>query len=129
MVVAVIGLPPSSSISTSLIPGRPNVRAARPVPGILPVVSQFASNLLDGQVAIVSGGGSGIGRATALELASCGAKIVVTGRRREPLEETVGLAADGLVEALVCDIREEDEVAALVDGVLDRHGRIDLLVN
>ena len=89
----------------------------------------FASGLLDGQVAIVSGGGSGLGRASALELAACGAHVVVCGRRLEPLEETVASADGGRCEAQVCDIREEDQVSALVDGVLERHGRIDLLVN
>ena len=85
--------------------------------------------LLDGQVAIVSGGGSGLGRATALELAALGAQVVVCGRRLEPLEETVAPREDGRVEARACDIREEDQVEALVDGVLERHGQIDLLVN
>ena len=80
-------------------------------------------------MAIVTGGGSGLGRATALELASLGARVTVCGRREEPLEETVGLEADGRVEARVCDIREEDQVDALVEGVCERHGRIDLLVN
>ena len=89
----------------------------------------FAPGLLDGQVAIVSGGGSGLGRASALELAACGAHVVVCGRRLEPLEETVGSADGGRCEAQVCDIREEEQVSALVDGVLERHGRIDLLVN
>jgi citronellol/citronellal dehydrogenase len=89
----------------------------------------FAPGLLDGQVAIVTGGGTGLGRATALELAACGARVVVAGRRREPLEETVSLAEDGRCEASVCDIREEDQVGALVDGVLERHERIDVLVN
>jgi citronellol/citronellal dehydrogenase len=89
----------------------------------------FAPGLLDGQVAIVSGGGSGLGRASALELAACGATVVVCGRRQEPLEETAGRAEAGRCEAVVCDIREEDEVSALVDGVLERHGRVDLLVN
>jgi citronellol/citronellal dehydrogenase len=89
----------------------------------------FAPGVLDGQVALVSGGGTGLGRATALELAACGARVVVCGRRREPLEETAGMVEEGRCEALVCDIREEDEVAALVDGVLERHGRIDVLVN
>jgi NAD(P)-dependent dehydrogenase (short-subunit alcohol dehydrogenase family) len=89
----------------------------------------FASGLLDGQVAIVSGGGSGLGRASALELAACGATVVVCGRRREPLEETAAMAEGGRVEAVTCDIREEDEVAVLVDGVLERHGQIDALVN
>src|SRR5215210_6434154 len=89
----------------------------------------FQPGLLDGQVAVVSGGGSGLGRASALELASLGARVVVCGRRLEPLEETAGLAQDGRVEAHVCDIREEDQVEALVSGVLERHGQIDLLVN
>jgi citronellol/citronellal dehydrogenase len=89
----------------------------------------FVPGLLDGQVAIVSGGGSGLGRASALELASLGARVVVCGRRREPLEETAARADGGRCEALVCDIREEDQVDAFVDEVLARHGRIDLLVN
>jgi NAD(P)-dependent dehydrogenase (short-subunit alcohol dehydrogenase family) len=89
----------------------------------------FQPGLLEGQVAIVSGGGSGLGRAGALELAALGARVVVCGRRAEPLEETARRADGGRVEAITCDIREEDEVAALVDGVLERHGRIDLLVN
>jgi citronellol/citronellal dehydrogenase len=89
----------------------------------------FQPGLLDGQVAIVSGGGSGLGRASALELAALGARVVVCGRREEPLEETAARADGGRVEARSCDIREEDQVEALVDGVLERHGRIDLLVN
>src|SRR5215216_2389738 len=89
----------------------------------------FQPGLLDGQVGIVTGGGSGLGRATALELAALGAQLVVCGRRQEPLDETAGLADGGLIEARTCDIREEDQVAQLVDGVLERHGRIDLLVN
>lgn len=89
----------------------------------------FQPGLLDGQVAIVSGGGTGLGRATALELAELGAHVVVCGRRGEPLRETAAAAPAGRVEAVECDIREEEQVAALVDGALERHGRIDLLVN
>src|ERR671925_1785192 len=89
----------------------------------------FQPGLLDGQVALVSGGGSGLGRATALELAALGARVVVCGRRQEPLDETAALADEGRVEARPCDIREEEQVGQLVDGVLERHGRIDLLVN
>jgi citronellol/citronellal dehydrogenase len=89
----------------------------------------FRAGLLEGQVAIVSGGGSGFGRATALELAALGARVVVCGRREEPLLETAALADGGLVEARPCDIREEEQIAALVDGTLERHGAIDLLVN
>jgi citronellol/citronellal dehydrogenase len=88
----------------------------------------FAPNLLEGQVAVVTGGGSGLGRATALELSALGATVVVAGRKPEPLEETVA-ACEHPAHAHACDIREEDQVAALVDGVLERHGRIDLLVN
>jgi citronellol/citronellal dehydrogenase len=89
----------------------------------------FQPGLLDGQVGVVSGGGSGLGRATALELAALGARVIVCGRRQQPLDETVAAAEGGRVEARACDIREEDQVDALVDGVLDRHGRIDFLVN
>jgi citronellol/citronellal dehydrogenase len=89
----------------------------------------FQPGLLDGQVAVVSGGGSGLGRATALELAALGAQVVVCGRREEPLEETSAAAERGRVEARVCDIREEDQVDAFVEAVMERHGRIDLLVN
>src|SRR3954469_15237653 len=89
----------------------------------------FRPGLLDGQVVLVTGGGSGLGRATAVELTALGARVVATGRRLEPLEETVGLCAEDLCEAMLCDIREEDQVAELVSGVLDRHRRIDTLVN
>ena len=89
----------------------------------------FQPGLLEGQVAIVSGGGSGLGRAAALELAALGTRVVVCGRREEPLRETAERADGDRVEAIACDIREEQQVHALVDGTLDRHGRIDLLVN
>jgi citronellol/citronellal dehydrogenase len=89
----------------------------------------FRPGLLEDQVAIVTGGGSGLGRASALELAELGAQVVVCGRRAEPLEETAAQAGGGRVEARTCDIREEDQVEALVDGVVERHGRVDVLVN
>jgi len=89
----------------------------------------FAPDVLAGQVALVSGGGSGLGRATAVELAACGAQVVVCGRRQEPLDETVAMCDGGRCTALTCDIREEEWVEALVDSVLERHGKIDLLVN
>jgi citronellol/citronellal dehydrogenase len=91
----------------------------------------FAPGLLDGRVALVSGAGSGIGRETALELARLGATVVGCGRREEPIEETRELiAADGgSAEAVRCDIRDEEAVATMVDGVLERHRRLDVLVN
>lgn len=89
----------------------------------------FAIDLLAGQVAVVSGGGSGLGRASAVELAACGATVVVCGRRVEPLEETAAMCEGGRGGFVGCDIREPDQVDELVTTVLARHGRIDLLVN
>jgi citronellol/citronellal dehydrogenase len=91
----------------------------------------FAPQLLAGKVCLVSGAGSGLGRATALELARLGASVIGCGRRPEPLEETAAAAAglDGGFEAEAADIRDEDAVEGLVDGILERHGRLDLLVN
>jgi citronellol/citronellal dehydrogenase len=89
----------------------------------------FSPLLLEGQVALVTGGGSGLGRETALELARCGARVIVCGRREQPLLDTVAADRRGLIEAHVCDIREEQQVDPMVDGLLARHGQIDLLVN
>jgi citronellol/citronellal dehydrogenase len=89
----------------------------------------FSPSLLHGQVAIVSGGGSGLGRETALELARCGARVSICGRREEPLRQTVAADPRGLIEAHVCDIREEQQVDRMVDEVLAHHGQVDLLVN
>jgi citronellol/citronellal dehydrogenase len=89
----------------------------------------FSEGLLDGRVAIVSGGGSGIGRASVLELARLGATVVTCGRRLEPLRETASLAPQSTIDPVSCDIRDEDQVDAMVDGALERHGRVDVLVN
>ena len=91
----------------------------------------FAPGLLDGMVCLVSGAGSGLGRETSLELTRLGATVVGCGRRQEPIDETRELIAElgGTADAIATDIRDEDAVAALVDSVLERHGRLDLLVN
>ena len=91
----------------------------------------FRAGLLDGQVCVVSGAGSGLGRETALELARLGAAVVGCGRREEPLAETAELAAGlpGSFEHEALDIREEEPVGRFFDGVLERHGRLDVLVN
>lgn len=86
---------------------------------------------LAGRVCLVTGGGTGIGRATAVALAREGATIAVVGRRREPLHQVVaGLLADGrTAAALPCDVTDPLAVEALADEVLLRWGRIDVLVN
>jgi citronellol/citronellal dehydrogenase len=99
-----------------------------PVPGS----RIFAPGLLDGRVCLISGAGSGIGRETALELARLGATVVGCGRRLEPVEETAELIAaegHGQGDGRACDIRDEEAVAELIDGTLERHGRLDVLVN
>jgi citronellol/citronellal dehydrogenase len=88
----------------------------------------FRPGLLEDQVIVVTGGGTGLGRATAIELAALGATVVVAGRRIEPLEETAKLC-EGTCEPVALDIREEEQVHAFVDGVVERHGRIHTLVN
>ena len=91
----------------------------------------FRDGLLEGSVCIVSGAGSGLGRETALELARLGAVVVGCGRRAEPLEETAALAAElpGSFEHEALDIREEEPVDRFFDGLLERHERLDVLVN
>lgn len=94
----------------------------------------FAPGILDGQVALVTGGGSGIGLATAAELARLGARVAIAGRTMEKLEaaraDLVGRGvADEHVHTATCDIREPEQVEALVKGVVARWGGIDILVN
>ncbi len=91
----------------------------------------FRDGLLDGQVCVVSGAGSGLGRETALELARLGATVIGCGRRGEPLAETAELAAamSGAFVYEPLDIRDEDAVESFFDGLLERHDRLDVLVN
>jgi NAD(P)-dependent dehydrogenase (short-subunit alcohol dehydrogenase family) len=80
------------------------------------------------RIALVTGGGSGIGRAAAVALAREGWTVVVAGRRREPLEETVRLAG-GDAAAVPADAGDPASVANLFAVVRDRFGRLDLLFN
>jgi citronellol/citronellal dehydrogenase len=113
----------------------------------------FAPGMLSGRVALVTGGGTGLGKATALELARCGATVTIAGRRGEVLEQAVAeigeqtgrggaeivepaapasVGADapaGAVGWVVGDIRERSQARTLVRTVLERCGRLDVLVN
>src|SRR5699024_1448980 len=84
-----------------------------------------------GKVAVITGGSSGIGRGIALAFARAGMRVVVTGRRKEHLDETVAeLAGHGLdVEAQRVDVTDLEAMLALANEVEQRYGQIDVLVN
>lgn len=79
------------------------------------------------KVALITGGGSGIGKACALKLAENGYWVVVTGRRQEALDETV--AAMGGGQAIACDVTDAGQVDALYQNVVAANGRLDVLFN
>lgn len=83
------------------------------------------------RVALVTGGGTGIGAAIARRLAQEGARVVICGRRREPLEAVVETirASGGEAHAVPTDLIDPQNVTALVDDTATRHGRLDVLVN
>ncbi len=96
-----------------------------------PYRSIFAPGLFDGQVVVVTGGGSGIGRCTAHELASLGARIAIVGRTQGKLDSVQGEieAQGGVCTTHAADIRDEPAVQAAIAAILAAHGRIDGLVN
>jgi len=88
----------------------------------------FADGALEGRVALVSGGGTNLGKAAAAELARCGASVVIAGRR----EDVLAAAAVEIGERcswVAGDIRQRDGAQQLVAAVLERHGRLDFLLN
>jgi citronellol/citronellal dehydrogenase len=93
--------------------------------------SVFTPKLFQDQVVLVTGGGSGIGRCVAHELAALGAHAVLVGRNQAKLEQVTAeiLADGGAASWLVCDIRQEDAVRQTVAAVLAARGRVDGLVN
>jgi citronellol/citronellal dehydrogenase len=97
----------------------------------MPYQSVFRSDAFAGQTLIVTGGGSGIGRCTAHELAALGAQVAIWGRNIEKLEAVQREIVEdgGRCSIHVTDIREEAQVIASIEAVLALHGRIDGLVN
>lgn len=88
----------------------------------------LAPEALASTVALVTGGGTGIGRATAGQIVAAGGQVAICGRRRELLEA----AAEDLGEdclAVPCDVREPEQVSAMLNAVGERFGRVDVLVN
>jgi len=93
--------------------------------------SIFRAGLFAGRAGMVTGGGSGLGRCTAHELAALGATVALVGRKPEKLERVRAeiAAAGGTAHCFACDIREEERVRETVAAALGTLGRIDFLVN
>ena len=83
---------------------------------------------LSGQVALVTGGGTGIGKAIAQAMHKEGAKIIIVGRKEEILKEAQAeLGSD--VEMMTCDVTKEDQVKKVYENIMSNHGKIDILIN
>ena len=88
----------------------------------------LAEGALAGRVAVITGGGTNLGLAAAIELAACGASVVIAGRRQDVLDEALErIGPNG--SSIAGDIREDDAAAAIIEAALERHGRLDMLVN
>lgn len=93
----------------------------------------FDADLFNGKSVLITGGGTGIGRALAMAFAQCGAKVGVVGRREEPLEGTCNLIEEagheGMATYRTLDIRDEEAADEVVQAFWDQWGRIDILIN
>ena len=91
----------------------------------------YADQLFANEVVLITGGGTGIGLASATEMGRLGAKVAICGRRSEPLREAVDELGSQGIDAFgaPCDIREPKMIDTLLEAVLERFGRIDVLVN
>jgi len=81
------------------------------------------------QVALVTGGGSGIGRYSASALAAAGFEVVICGRNLTTLEETISRNEEGSINAIACDVSDPDSVDHLITELTDTHGRLDVVFN
>lgn len=81
---------------------------------------------LNGKIALVTGGGTGLGRAGADALVAAGATVIIAGRRQDVLEKA---AAEAGAQAMMCDVTDPQAVSALVDRIVAEHGKLDILVN
>ncbi|MGO9909443.1 MAG: SDR family oxidoreductase [Solirubrobacteraceae bacterium] len=88
----------------------------------------FVDGALEGQVAIVTGGGTNLGKAAAIELARCRASVVIAGRRADVLEAAAAEVGEGC-SRVAADIREPAGAELIVNSALERHGRLDVLLN
>tara|TARA_B100001142_G_scaffold171760_1_gene171293 strand:+ start:486 stop:1205 length:720 start_codon:yes stop_codon:yes gene_type:complete len=83
---------------------------------------------LSGQIALVTGGGTGIGKAIAKAMLAEGAKVIIVGRKEEILKEAQAeLGSD--VEMMTCDVTKEDQVKKVYENIMSNHGKIDILIN
>ena len=83
---------------------------------------------LSGQIALVTGGGTGIGKAIAKAMLAEGAKVIIVGRKEEILKEAVAeLGSD--VEMMTCDVTQEGQVKKVYENIMSNHGKIDILIN
>src|SRR5579875_1131925 len=91
--------------------------------------TERGKRVMSGSIAVVTGAGSGVGRAAALALLKGGYRVALAGRRPEALEETAAMAPGGETLCVPTDVRDPDAVAALFAKVKDRWGRLDVLFN
>ncbi len=83
---------------------------------------------LEGKVALVTGGGTGIGKAIAKSLLEEGCKVIIVGRRKEKLDEAAS-ELGGNINTMVCDVTEEEQVANIFRQISSEYGRLDILIN
>jgi peroxisomal 2,4-dienoyl-CoA reductase len=94
-------------------------------------VSVFRDGMMQGKVALVTGGATGIGKEIARSLGGQGARIAIASRKREALEAAAAELGEEGIEVFfdTCDVREPEQVERVIAGLLDRFGRLDILVN